>query len=225
MMPQISLLAIVVLLIFKSVWSKCPNWCSSHGICTSPSEGGYCICENGYSGDDCSTRYCPKSFDPLLLPTQTNRRKVKLTTSISEGHMYGSLGFTFGRSTVQFNPDANEFTTEACNSALSYLTSATNVSCVRLSYSENGAGSYLITFNNYPLYPAENNFFTHNGNPKRSDFSCNVTKVNQFEANAMPFCEILDADNPIDGLIPGIYSLITCFILAYIILYRILGMY
>lgn len=33
---------------------RCLNWCSKNGICTDPGEAGYCICDTGYHGADCS---------------------------------------------------------------------------------------------------------------------------------------------------------------------------
>ena len=155
--------SLVLALILQTVAALCPNWCSNHGYCTSPSDGGYCICEDGFTGADCATRMCPKAFDVTTLADRPNRRKIQLVTTLSEGKMYGSMGFSFGRSTVKLNPDANTFSSNECTSALKGLTSVSDVSCVRESTTETGGGSYLITLNNYPLYPAENNLFTHTG--------------------------------------------------------------
>ena len=35
---------------------RCPNWCNKRGECTSPQEGGYCLCHYGFTGEDCSQR-------------------------------------------------------------------------------------------------------------------------------------------------------------------------
>lgn len=46
----------LIFLLVPSALSKCPNWCSQHGICTGPGDDAYCICEMGFQGDDCGIR-------------------------------------------------------------------------------------------------------------------------------------------------------------------------
>lgn len=185
--------------------ASCPNWCSNHGLCTSPKDGGYCICENGYGGDDCSIHMCPKAFDPITLPDRTFRRTIRFKTTLTEGRMYGKMEFSFGGSSVFLEPDAQKLTTEACTYAFGSLTTAT-VSCERESYTETGAGSYILKLISFPLRPMENNLFTHDGNPLRSAFQCNTTLVNHLDEGGIPpLCEIFDIDPPDEGLIP-LYS-------------------
>ena len=151
--------ALLLLVLGPVVLARCPNWCNKHGYCTSPTEGGYCICENGFTGEDCSIFMCPKSYDPLTLDDRPNRRKVKLVTNLLEGNMYGQMEFTFGRSSVLFNADANLMDDEVCTAKMRELNSVVGAQCERLSVSANGAGSFLITLPDYPLYPTENNMF------------------------------------------------------------------
>ncbi len=197
-----------ILTIVSLVQSECPNWCSNHGYCTSSSNDGFCICENGYTGDDCGTRICPKAFDPLTLEERTFRRTIRLITNLQTGTMYGKLAFSFGQSTVYFNPDANSFTSADCTQALKGLKSA-DASCIRQESTPTGGGTYLITLNNFPLYPAENNMFSHNGNPPSTAFYCNMSKVNNLEVgNALPpTCDIYDVESPSGELIPGTFIL------------------
>ena len=35
---------------------RCNNWCNRRGICSDPGDSGYCTCEIGYGGDDCTYR-------------------------------------------------------------------------------------------------------------------------------------------------------------------------
>jgi hypothetical protein len=74
---------------------RCPNWCNQRGICTNPQEGGYCDCNIGFTGDDCSKRVCPMSFEPLTLASIPLRRTVRLKTNVESGLMSGKYEFTF----------------------------------------------------------------------------------------------------------------------------------
>ena len=76
--------------------ARCINWCNQRGICTSPDESGICDCTIGYSNDDCSTKLCPKGYDPLTIDENPNRRMISLTTGVSSGMMRGYLVFTMG---------------------------------------------------------------------------------------------------------------------------------
>lgn len=194
---------LVLAFLLPLVVARCPNWCNKHGICTSNTDAGYCICENGFTGEDCGTFMCPKAYDPLTVDDRPNRRKIRLVTSLMEGNMYGQIEFTFGKSTVKFNADSNLFSSEVCEQTLKQLNSVIGAKCVRESVQPNGAGTYLITLPDYPLYPTENNFFSHNGNPALTSFYCNTSTANMFEATAMPpVCEIFDADEESDGEFP-----------------------
>lgn len=83
---------------------SCPNWCNQRGYCTSPLEGGYCVCETGSKGDDCSLRYCPKAFDPITIDSNPTRRTIRLRTSVSPGGLLlGRLTFSFNTAEVLFN--------------------------------------------------------------------------------------------------------------------------
>ena len=80
------------------VLSECPNWCNKRGYCTSPGLDGYCDCEVGYTGNDCSLRICPKSFDPLTIQFNERRRAIRLTTNLKSGVLLGKFTFSFANS-------------------------------------------------------------------------------------------------------------------------------
>lgn len=203
MSPRVLALLVFAFLLPLAL-ARCPNWCNKHGICTSNTDEGFCICENGFYGEDCGTFMCPKAYDPLTLKDRPNRRKVRVVTSLMEGNMYGHFEFTFGRSMVKFIADANSFGSELCTATMQGMNSVIGATCVREKFQPNGAGTYLITLPEYPLHPTENNFFTHSGNPSLSAFYCNTSTANMFEVTAMPpICEVYDADEESDGEFPG----------------------
>ena len=48
-------IVLLTLLRFTSTQAACPNACTKNGVCTGNST---CICENGFTGADCSLRFC-----------------------------------------------------------------------------------------------------------------------------------------------------------------------
>lgn len=144
------------------------------------------------------------AYDPAQLQTRTNRRTVRLETGHLGGEMMGRLGFTFSGATVFLDADASQLTTNLCTQMLTAMQSITKVTCVRESFHpEQHYGSYLIVLEEYPSYPPYmNNIRSHQGNPGRDLFSCDVTQVNG-EAAVGAFCRITDV---VTDNIPGILS-------------------
>lgn len=52
-MNHVTNVNIFLMLLISTIY-RCLNWCNQRGICTSPQEGGYCICNMGFTGEDCS---------------------------------------------------------------------------------------------------------------------------------------------------------------------------
>ena len=90
------LLFITLLLEIVSVYSICPNWCNKNGICTSDDDNGYCVCNNGYYGDGCDKKYCPKAYDSDLLPLREARRTFRISTTLLSGIMNGRIILKLG---------------------------------------------------------------------------------------------------------------------------------
>jgi len=146
---------------------------------------------------------CPKSFDPYTLDERKGRRQIRLTTAHQGGKMYGSIIFDLGGSEIQLKANSNMLTTQQCTEDFKRLKTASEVSCTRETFdAEEGTGSYLITFKKWPLYPAENNIFTHIGNPQLENFFCNTTKIDKEEAKN-PTCTIEDT---VTEDLPGIVA-------------------
>lgn len=61
----------------------------------------FCICEPGYTTDNCAVRICPKGDDPM---TEDQRhRQITITTGAQEGTLGGNFDFTFMGHTVGFD--------------------------------------------------------------------------------------------------------------------------
>jgi hypothetical protein len=163
-----------------NVYSKCPNWCNRRGTCTNPSleHDQYCICDIGYTGEDCTQKICPKAFDFQNIVNTSSFRTVKLTTGITTGKLSGTFEIGFGHSKLKFNADANEVDDLNCKTQLLSWKGVSGVSCNRESVDpDSGAGTYKITILNYPVQPYENNIFNHTGNPPLSSFFCNTSST------------------------------------------------
>ena len=147
--------------------------------------------------------FCPAAFDPIQLrhPLYANqRRQVRLETGHLGGYMYGQLIFSFGGESTLFNADAAAFTSQECQQNLQKMNSLSKVSCERETFDPiTRTGSYLITLEDFPLKAHWNNVYQHNGNPPRDFFSCNVSKVDPFEAIGV-YCTITDVNTE---YIPG----------------------
>lgn len=158
-------------------------------------DGGYCYCDMGYTGEDCSLKVCPSAFDPvspILLAENPNRRQVRLETSVLSGKMSGAIFFTFGGATVPLNADATQLDSNQCTYLLSGLKSVSEVTCEReLLDSNTHTGRYLVTLRGFPERPHTNNIISHNGNPGMELFACNSSQVSAIEAQGA-YCEILD---------------------------------
>ncbi len=173
---------------------RCINWCNNRGYCTAASDGHYCVCDAGFTGDDCSQRMCPKSYDVLTLDNYPNRRTVRIMTGIEGGELHaGSYSFSFSGSSVDFNADSNKMTSEMCTQRLTQMKSFGDAICTREKANPDGTGSYTIRINSFPLMPSENNMFTHTGNPSIGSFKCNMTATIGLGALS-PYCSVIDVE-------------------------------
>lgn len=187
---------LVLACLLASVSGECQNWCNNRGYCTSPVDGEqHCICDPGFTGEDCSLRMCPKAYNPIQKEVLPNRRAIRLSTGVLSGVLNGQFSFSFSGSAISLDANANTLGSAQCTAHFTQLGSAASVDCVREELDEaTGTGEYIITFDEYPLLPHENNIFSHDGNPPVSAFKCNMTAAQGLGAVG-PFCSITDVVN------------------------------
>eukprot|EP00981_Chlorochromonas_danica_P005499 scaffold1110_cov182-Ochromonas_danica.AAC.26 len=182
----------------------CPNRCSGHGICSTIADATYyqgidydstltastfgyggdgygvaytnwdknsiqlCECDEGFFGPDCSQVMCPRDDDPLTINQNYRSIKVKV-------HSYyllaGTMGLEFQGTTI-FLPMIN-YTNGNCSEEISYRGKYGKVGC-ESTYIDTFRREFVLTFYSWPLYPKDTNLYSHNGNPSKYEFRCNV---------------------------------------------------
>ena len=154
------------------VHGRCLNWCNNRGFCSEDK----CICDPGFTAEDCSSRLCPKAYEPLGLESKPERRQLRLT--VENIRASSTISFSFSGSTVFLPADVEELGSSECTSILSALKSVHSVSCLRESFdASSGFATYLIRIDDYPVFPHENNVFNHTGAPPLGAFKCNASSA------------------------------------------------
>lgn len=145
--------------------------------------------------------YCPKGDDPVSIG-QSNRQIVfRLATDAAEisGLLYiNFLGHTINIDLNSTYVDADSY----CETQFEEAENIESVSCAASSgfdsdnsWTTNGAFlEYNVTFNSWPSFPVENNFFSHNGNPLLSDFTCDISEVT-LSGGSNRECALVDVVN------------------------------
>jgi EGF-like domain len=133
-----------------------------------------CVCDMGYTGNDCTMRMCPKGDDPLT--ESVDFRTIQISTSTTSGSLTGELKFIFNGQSFSF-PAA--WTKSACEQAFEELTNIETVTCqvVQSALNPGYENNLDITVNfvKFPNNPYENNIIYNNGNPDLSSFGCDST--------------------------------------------------
>lgn len=186
------LLLLLLFLLLDSTFSTCNNLCSLKGECTSEDSSGYCICNMGFAGDDCSRVLCPRGYEPYSLISNSNRRTIRLTIGNKGGFNAGKYSFSFSGANIYLNSNTTVDDTIQCNKKISKLKSIKNAECVQeFTNSSSGIGSYLITILEYPTLPYLNNLYDHEGSPSLENFKCDASSIDD-EFAIEPYCIIED---------------------------------
>ena len=145
--------------------------------------------------------YCPKGDDPVSV-NQSNRQIVfRLATDAVD--ISGLLHITFLGHKIEMDLNNTYVDTDSyCQAQFEEADNIETVSCVASSGfdSDNAwmtSGAFLeynVTFESWPSFPMENNFFSHNGNPDLSDFTCDISEVT-LSGGAKRECTLSDAVN------------------------------
>lgn len=113
---------------------------------------------------------CPKADDPIT--TNQNKYSFQLLLS-SSTTISGNLYVYFQDEKITL-PITNTFSNSICEQAFESSLKFDDVTCV-YKYISNTVRNITITVNSWPLYPQQNNLYTHNGIPDITDFTCDIT--------------------------------------------------
>lgn len=142
-----------------------------------------------------SVGMCPKGDDPFT--AQVDYKTITFTTGASSGLLDGEFKLTFNGEYFYFDADANSFSASACEEAFEGLKNIKDVTCSRGNIDANNGATYTVEIVAFPLWPFENNIYTHYGDPPISSFQCDTDRVT---AGTSPSCALVDVAV---GTIPG----------------------
>eukprot|EP00617_Octactis_speculum_P017428 CAMPEP_0185770852 /NCGR_PEP_ID=MMETSP1174-20130828/61538_1 /TAXON_ID=35687 /ORGANISM="Dictyocha speculum, Strain CCMP1381" /LENGTH=513 /DNA_ID=CAMNT_0028456465 /DNA_START=132 /DNA_END=1669 /DNA_ORIENTATION=+ len=198
--------------------ARCPNDCNGRGICMTigtlgelygpdyvqPGSGGdgrgptysnwdkssvtSCVCHAGYFGPDCSSVMCPKADDPITIDQDDRSISINMTASST---LSGTVRVAFNGQVASFSAgNFSTVTSAECSRAFTNLKNVEEASCVATQWQESSV-EYTVTFNEWPMFPEENNIHSHTGNPPISSFTCDISDVSGTDVS----CRISDVVN------------------------------
>jgi len=195
----------------------CPNGCSGRGTCSSIGDISYylgpeydpiasyplsgdgfgpiytnwdkeaihlCECSGGFFGADCSLKMCPKGDDPLTVD-QSYRAIQLRVQNYGATTLLGKLGLVFMGTTTEVSLDSTS--SSICTEELAFRGSFGHLTCIYEKINDFTA-QFTLAFYSWPVTPTENNLFSHDGNPSKHDFYCDVSSVEY----GRPMCTFTD---------------------------------
>ena len=115
---------------------------------------------------------CPKGDDPLTTNQEYRSLRMHVKTSGSSD-LSGQLGFRFHGKTIFF-PLEYFYSNVTCNDKFAFLGKFAHVGCSQVTVNSQHF-FYDMVFYSWPIYPKDNNLYSHDGNPSLSEFFCDTT--------------------------------------------------
>jgi hypothetical protein len=116
---------------------------------------------------------CPKGDDPLTI--NQNYRSIHMRVrSTGSRNLVGQLGLTFMGKTVMIT--VGDSSASQCTQELAFHGNFGNVLC-SVTQIDRLQFEFTITFYSWPTYPKTTNLYSHDGNPSKFDFFCDVSQV------------------------------------------------
>jgi hypothetical protein len=141
---------------------------------------------------------CPKGDDPWTTSTDYHTITVATSASSSGDPLAGEFKFIFQGEYFYFPADPSEFDDETCTAAVTALANVAQASCTRGTIDAVTLGcQYTIQLQQFPIFPYQNNIYSHEGNPSIDSYQCDTTHIT---AGTSPTCEIQSTST---GTLPG----------------------
>ena len=134
---------------------------------------------------------CPKGDDPYSMNQEYS--SINLAIRKSSGTAFsGTIGIEFQNEVLLLSL-TTAVLTDGCTAAFA---SSSKFSSVLCSCTKSLAVFWQcdIVFQAWPVLPTDNNLFTHEGNPKSSEFSCDISNAEPSDV----YCTFSDTDSNAD---------------------------
>ena len=143
---------------------------------------------------------CPKGDDPFTVGK--DYRTVEVATSAASGTLDGLMKFSFGDSYFYFPADASLWDSDDCKADVEAMNNVDVAACSRSAVNADQGATYTIQFQEFPMFPVDNNIFFNDGNPPDSHFKCETHKVT---SGTSPSCAVTGVSVT---SVPGKFSLL-----------------
>jgi hypothetical protein len=118
---------------------------------------------------------CPKGDDPITLNQNKYSFELSLDSVSTADSLSGDLILHFQDDHITL-PIDSDFNNVTCYDAFLSSKKIKNVTCLYQNISRTSL-TLRVTVNSWPLFPQQNNIYTHNGVPEITDFTCDTSKM------------------------------------------------